>query len=126
MSKITFVCAIVLLAVIGSASCYGGFVNHKLTDEVRERGFKLMAGLEKENNAILTAILKASPEIVSYSTQLVAGLNHGLILKISGLQESFACVRIYEKWDQSILLVQAHLATSQAEAASKCGIPTSA
>ena len=123
MSKNSFICAIVLLAVLGSGFCYGGFVNHKLTDAVKERGFKLMAGLEKENNAIVTAILKAAPEIVAYSTQLVAGLNHGLIFKITGLQETFACVRIYEKWDQSILLVQAHLANSQSEAETKCGIP---
>ncbi len=126
MSKITFIFAMVILAVVGSGFCYGGFLNLKLTEEVKQRGFKLLAGLEKENNAVLTAILKASPEIVSYSTQLVAGLNHGLIFKVTGLQEAFACVRIYEKWDQSILLVQAHFASSQSEAASKCAIPTTA
>lgn len=114
---------VVVLLLVSSALCYGGYVRHEITETNSNRAFDALNNLNDGKNSFVSTLAASRPVLVFYGTQLVAGLMHAMVYKTNGLESPYACVKVFEHLTGEFSLKEGEFASSMEEAANKCKIP---
>ena len=115
--------AIFMFALIAVCTCPGGYSTKPVNEYTIETALGVLHAANDGSNSAVALIAAANPELVVYATQLVAGLNHGMVYKVMDSQAQFACVKVFESLSGEFSVSASDYAETVEEAAKLCNIP---
>lgn len=76
-----FTITLTLLALIASSytQLAGGFTQHSINQEARTSALSVIQETKDAQNGKLTSFINADKKLVFYGTQVVAGINYGMV-----------------------------------------------
>lgn len=101
----------------------GGYMRHKIGKRSKDNALKLIKDSSQGQNGDYKTFLKKNKELIHYSTQVVAGLNYGLIYQVKGSGKKYACFKIYQGLDRRVSVTYYGEGDTTQEAANSCSIP---
>ena len=114
---------IVAFALIAVCICPGGYITQAINEESSAKAFEILNTANNGSNSFLRSLIISRPILVMYATQLVAGLNHGMVYKVQGSKGEYACVKIFEALNGEFTMTESDFSESKEDAAKQCKIP---
>lgn len=105
----------------------GGFANRGINELTKKIALDVIQKTNEANSGSLETFLKSEKKLVKYSTQVVAGINYGLVYLIESGENSgkYECFKIYKALD-GFTQVSFHAVEETIEdAETKCNLPHS-
>lgn len=121
----------IVLALSSLSFCQmaGGFRHHYPSEDTKFRARNILENISNKENRNMDAFWKQQHTLAWYGTQVVAGINHGMIYHIKGYldgKNGFHCFKVWEKLDGTYELTVSNTAPSLGKAFESCGLPLNA
>ena len=120
MRRIAIIAIIALCMSL--AACTGGQRVHDVNSNGDQVESILKSTISKESNSPLEDLYHRERQLVYYTTQLVAGMDHRMVFKIVGMDSEYICLRVWERLNDKPKLTGIVMANTIEEAMKDCGI----
>jgi hypothetical protein len=98
-----FTIALTILAIIACthAQLAGGFSQHSITEEAKSSALQVIGKTNESTSGKLKQFKNSRKKLVFYGTQVVAGINYGMVYKINSGRNAgkYECFKIYKALD---------------------------